>query len=82
MENVSQEATSKPDDKQAFKAAKIVKRVRAASSRKSWEIFRQATVERRPDAQIASEFGVTIGTVYKTTFRIKQRLLEECQKIR
>lgn len=75
------EATSVDMDEQAMNAAEIVKHVKASSSNKSWEIFHQATVERRPAPQIANDFGVTVGAVYKTTFRVKQRLMKEYQDV-
>lgn len=59
--------------------AEVIGRVRAVVSPKSWDVFTQMTLEERPAAQIARDSGITVGSVYKIVFRVKQRLHKELE---
>ena len=62
-------------------AQDVLSRVRARVEEKSWQAFFQTAIEHRPAMQVARELGLAVATVYKHTYRVKQKLLEEYQNV-
>lgn len=58
-------------------AADVLERVRNRLKETTWQAFYQSMVERRPAADVAIELNLSVATVYKANFRVKQMLLEE-----
>lgn len=58
-------------------AAEILERVRARLKETTWQAFYQTMIEQRPAAEVAAALNLSIATVYKSTYRVKQMLLEE-----
>jgi RNA polymerase sigma-70 factor (ECF subfamily) len=58
-------------------AAVVVERVRAKLKETTWEAFYQVMVEGRPGAEVAAGLNLSIASVYKATYRVKQMLLQE-----
>lgn len=58
-------------------AAEIFERVRSKLKETTWQAFHQAMVDGRPAAEIAAGLNLSIASVYKATYRVKQMLLEE-----
>ena len=58
-------------------AAEVLDRVRAKLKETTWQALYQAMVERRPAAEVAAALNLSIASVYKANFRVKQMLLEE-----
>ena len=63
-------------------ASQVVARVRARLKPTSWQAFWQTAMEQRSPAEVARDLGLTVGTIYKTKFRVKQMLLEEYHNAR
>jgi RNA polymerase sigma-70 factor, ECF subfamily len=62
-------------------AAEILERVRARLKETTWQAFHRTMVEERPAAEVASELNLSIATVYKAIYRVKQMLLEEYRDV-
>jgi RNA polymerase sigma-70 factor (ECF subfamily) len=58
-------------------AAEILDRVRAKVKETTWQAFYQSMVERRPAAAVAAALKLSVASVYKANYRIKQMLQEE-----
>lgn len=58
-------------------AGQVLENVRTRLKESTWQAFYQTMVEGRPAAQVAAELGLSIATVYKATYRVKQMLVEE-----
>ena len=58
-------------------AEAVVGRVRARLKETTWEAFYQVMVEGRPGAEVAAGLNLSVASVYKATYRVKQMLLEE-----
>lgn len=58
-------------------AAELVGRVRARLKETTWEAFYRTAVECRPAAEVAAALSLSVATVYKATYRVKQMLQEE-----
>jgi RNA polymerase sigma factor (sigma-70 family) len=58
-------------------AASVVARVRAKLKETTWQAFYQSAVERRPVAEVAAGLNLSVASVYKATYRVKQMLQEE-----
>lgn len=58
-------------------AAGVLDRVRARLEETTWQAFYQTMVEQRPAADVAAELGLTVGTVYKHKYRVKQMVIQE-----
>jgi RNA polymerase sigma-70 factor (ECF subfamily) len=58
-------------------AAEVLERVRAKLKETTWQAFYQSMVEQRPAAEVAAGLNLSVATVYKATYRVKQMLLEE-----
>lgn len=61
--------------------AAIFERVRAKLKETTWQAFYQTIVEQRPAAQVAAELNLSIATVYKANYRVKQMLLQEYRHV-
>jgi RNA polymerase sigma-70 factor (ECF subfamily) len=57
--------------------AAVLERVRAKLKETTWQAFYQTMVERRPAAEVAAELNLSVATVYKANYRVKQMLLQE-----
>jgi RNA polymerase sigma-70 factor (ECF subfamily) len=62
-------------------AAAVLERVRGKLKETTWQAFYQTMVEQRPAAEVASALGLSVATVYKATYRVKQLLLEEYRHV-
>jgi RNA polymerase sigma-70 factor (ECF subfamily) len=58
-------------------AAGILERVRVKLKETTWQAFYQTMVEGLPAAEVAAGLGLTVATVYKANYRVKQMLLQE-----
>jgi RNA polymerase sigma-70 factor (ECF subfamily) len=62
-------------------ADEILARVRARVKETTWQAFYQTLVERRPAAEVAAELKLSVATVYKASYRIKQMVQEEYRRV-
>ena len=62
-------------------ASEVFDRVRAKVKETTWQAFYQTLVEQRPAAEVATQLGLGIASVYKSTYRVKQMLLEEYRHV-
>jgi RNA polymerase sigma-70 factor (ECF subfamily) len=62
-------------------AAEILERVRAKLKETTWQAFYQTMVEQRPAAEVAGELNLSVATVYKANYRVKQMLLQEYRHV-
>jgi RNA polymerase sigma-70 factor (ECF subfamily) len=58
-------------------AAEVVERVRARIKETTWEAFFRHGVEERPAEEVAAQLSLSVQTVYKATYRVRQMLLKE-----
>jgi RNA polymerase sigma-70 factor (ECF subfamily) len=58
-------------------AAEVLERVRVKLKETTWQAFYQSVVEQRPAAEVAAGLNLSVASVYKATYRVKQMLLEE-----
>jgi RNA polymerase sigma-70 factor (ECF subfamily) len=61
--------------------ADVLARVRARLKETTWQAFYQTLVLQRPAKEVAQVLGVTVSTVYKDTYRVKQMLNEEYRHV-
>ena len=59
------------------RAEEIVERVRGKLKETTWQAFHQTMIDERPAAEVAAELNMSVAAVYKSTYRVKQMLLEE-----
>jgi RNA polymerase sigma-70 factor (ECF subfamily) len=57
--------------------ADVLRRVRDKLKETTWQAFYQTLVEERPAAEVAAELNLSVASVYKATYRVKQMVLEE-----
>jgi RNA polymerase sigma-70 factor (ECF subfamily) len=57
--------------------AEALRRVRAKLKETTWQAFFQTQVEERPAAEVAAELSLSVASVYKASYRVKQMLEEE-----
>ncbi len=62
-------------------AAEILERIRAKLKETTWQAFYQTMVEQRPAADVASELKLSVASVYKANYRVKQMLLQEYRHV-
>jgi RNA polymerase sigma-70 factor (ECF subfamily) len=65
------------EERSRTRGAEALQRVRGKLKETTWQAFYQTLVEARPAAEVAAELNLTVATVYKATYRVKQMLLEE-----
>jgi RNA polymerase sigma-70 factor (ECF subfamily) len=63
-------------------ANEVFDRVRAKVRDTTWQAFYQRMVEGRPVAEVAAELNLSITSVYKASYRVKEMLLEEYRHVR
>jgi len=54
----------------------LLQAIRAECTETQWDVFLRLVVDDAEPAEVASEFGITINTVYLTKSRIKRRIRE------
>jgi RNA polymerase sigma-70 factor (ECF subfamily) len=62
-------------------AAEILDRVRARVKETTWQAFYQTMVEQRPAAEVAAELKLSVASVYKASYRVKQMVQEEYRHV-
>jgi RNA polymerase sigma-70 factor (ECF subfamily) len=62
-------------------AAELIARVQARLKDTTWQAFYQTLALRRPAKEVAQALGVSVATVYKDTYRVKQMLQEEYRHV-
>jgi len=62
-------------------AGEVFARVRAKVKETTWQAFYQTLVEERPAVAVAKDLNLSIASVYKSTYRVKQMLLEEYRHV-
>jgi hypothetical protein len=55
----------------------VLERVRAKLKETTWQAFYQTMVEQRPAVDVAGERKLSVASVYKANYRVKQMLLQE-----
>jgi RNA polymerase sigma-70 factor (ECF subfamily) len=58
-------------------AGEILDRVRDKVKETTWQAFYQTMVGQRPAAELAAELNLSVASVYKATYRVKQMVQEE-----
>lgn len=76
------ELSSVIDDQAQTIAAETLDRVRNKLKDTTWQAFYQTMVERRPAAKVATDLNLSVATVYKANYRVKQMLLQEYHHVR
>ena len=62
-------------------AAEVFARVRAKVKDTTWQAFYHKMVEGRPVAEVAAALNLSVTSVYKASYRVKQMLLEEYRHV-
>jgi len=62
-------------------AAEVVGRVRAKLKETTWQAFYQTMVEQRSAAEVAAELNLSVASVYKANYRVKQMLPQEYRHV-
>lgn len=62
-------------------ASEVFARVRAKVKETTWQAFYLTLVEQRSAAEVATELSLSVASVYKSTYRVKQMLLEEYRHV-
>jgi RNA polymerase sigma-70 factor (ECF subfamily) len=62
-------------------AAAILDRVRAKVKETTWQAFYQTLVEERAAAEVAAQLGLSVASVYKASYRVKQMVHEEYRRV-
>jgi RNA polymerase sigma-70 factor (ECF subfamily) len=75
--DAANEPSTAIEDRTRGTATEIVNRVRAKLKETTWQAFYQVLVEGRSAAEVAAGLHLSVATVYKATYRVKQMLLEE-----
>lgn len=76
------ELSSAIEEHAQVSAAEILERVRTRLKETTWQAFSQTMIEQRPAAEVAAALNLSIATVYKATYRVKQMLMEEYSHVR
>ncbi len=75
------ELSSAIEDQAQTIAAEVLERVRAKVKETTWQAFYRMMIEQRPAAEVAAELKLSVATVYKANYRIKQMLLQEYRHV-
>jgi RNA polymerase sigma-70 factor (ECF subfamily) len=62
-------------------AAEVLDRVRARVKETTWQAFYQTMVERRPAAEVAAGLNLSVASVYKASYRVKQLVQQEYRHV-
>jgi RNA polymerase sigma-70 factor (ECF subfamily) len=62
-------------------AAEILDRVRAKVKETTWQAFYQTLVEQRPAAEVAAGLKLSVASVYKASYRVKQLVQQEYRHV-
>ncbi|HYV34544.1 MAG TPA: sigma-70 family RNA polymerase sigma factor [Gemmataceae bacterium] len=62
-------------------ADEVLARVRSRLHEKTWQAFYLTLVEQRPAKDVAEELGISVASVYKDTYRVKQMLYKEYRNV-
>lgn len=76
------EMSSLIEDQAQTIAAEILEQVRGKVKATTWEAFYQMMVEQRPAAEVAKALNLSVATVYKANYRVKQMLQQEYFHVR
>lgn len=76
------EMSSIIEDQAQTIAAEILERVRAKVKETTWQAFYQMMVEQRPATEVAKALNLSVATVYKANYRVKQMLQQEYCHVR
>jgi RNA polymerase sigma-70 factor, ECF subfamily len=57
--------------------AEMLARIRSRLQETTWQAFYQTLVEQRPAKDVAKELGISVASVYKNSYRVKQMLHKE-----
>jgi RNA polymerase sigma-70 factor (ECF subfamily) len=71
------ELSSAIEDRAQTVATEILERVRVKVKETTWQAFYRMMIEQRPAAEVAGELNLSVATVYKANYRVKQMLLQE-----
>lgn len=74
---VADELSTAIEERAQRSAEKVCERVRSRLKETTWRAFQQTMIEERPAAAVAAELNLSLATVYKAVYRVKQMLLEE-----
>jgi RNA polymerase sigma-70 factor (ECF subfamily) len=69
------------EDRARTTAAEILEQVRVRLKETTWQAFYHTMVEQRPAAEVAAELKLSIASVYKASYRVKQMLLQEYRHV-
>jgi RNA polymerase sigma factor (sigma-70 family) len=69
------------EDRAVSVASEVFARVREKVKETTWQAFYQTLVEQRPASEVATGLSLSIAAVYKSTYRVKQMLLEEYRHV-
>ena len=62
-------------------SAEVLERARAKLKGTTWLAFYHTMVEQRPAAEVAAVLNLSVASVYKATYRVKQMLLQEYRHV-
>jgi RNA polymerase sigma-70 factor (ECF subfamily) len=62
-------------------AADVLDRVRARVKETTWQAFYQTMVEQRPAAEVAAGLKLSVASVYKASYRVKQMVQQEYRHV-
>lgn len=75
------ELSSAIEDQAQTIAAEVLERVRAKVKETTWQAFYRMMVEQHPAVEVAAELNLSVATVYKANYRVKQMLLQEYRHV-
>jgi RNA polymerase sigma-70 factor (ECF subfamily) len=75
------ELSGEIDGRARATAAEVFERVRAKLKETTWLAFYQTLVEQRPAAEVAAGLKLSVASVYKATYRVKQMLVQEYRHV-
>ena len=76
------ELSSEIEDQAQTIAAEVLDRVREKLKETTWQAFYRTMIEERSAAKVAAELKLSVATVYKANYRVKQMLLEEYRHVK
>jgi RNA polymerase sigma-70 factor, ECF subfamily len=71
-----------PDKCESHELAKrALETIRAEFEDRTWQAFLQTTVDKRPAAEVAEEFGMSVQAVYQAKSRVMRRVRKELRDL-